>query len=71
MKCQEFTQKKFFHEANEMIIKAVHEHDIQALVELSCAIRLLYVMNFIKLNIAYTITWEIFNGIKIIKQKKY
>lgn len=69
MKCQEFTQKKFLHEAKEIFKKAVQEHDIQRLQELSCTTRLLNEMNFIKMNIAYTIIWNIFNAIEIIKQK--
>lgn len=69
MKCQEFTQKKFLHEANEIFKKAVQEHDIQRLEELSCTTRLLNEMNFIKMNIAYTIIWNVFNAIEIIKQK--
>ena len=69
MKCQEFTQKKFFHEANEIFIKAVQEHDIQRLEELSCTTRILNEMNFIKFNIAHTIIWNIFNAIEIIKKK--
>ena len=69
MKCQEFTQKKFFHEANKIFKKAVQEHDIQRLEELSCTTRLLNEMSFIKMNIAYTIIWNVFNAIEIIKQK--
>lgn len=70
MKCQEFTQKKFLHEANEVFKKAVQDRDIQALEELSLTTRVLRDMNFIKLNIAYTITWNVFNAIEIIKKEK-
>lgn len=69
MKCQEFTQKKFLHEAKEIFKKAVQEYDIQRLQELSHTTRLLNEMNFIKINIAYTIIWNIFNAIEMIKQK--
>lgn len=69
MKCQEFTQKKFFHEANNKFIKAVQENDIQALKELSCTTRILHEMNFIKFNIAHTIIWNVSNAIELIKQK--
>jgi isopentenyl diphosphate isomerase/L-lactate dehydrogenase-like FMN-dependent dehydrogenase len=70
MKCQEFTQKKFLHVANEVFKKAVQDRDIQALEELSLTTRVLRDMNFIKLNIAYTITWNVFNAIEIIKKEK-
>ena len=67
MKCEEFTQKKFFHEANNKLIKAVQENDIQALEELSCTTRILHEMSFIKFNIAYTIIRNV--AIQLIKQK--
>ena len=70
MKCQEFTQKKFFHIANEIFKEAVNSRDIQALEELSLTTRVLHDMNFIKFNIAYTITWNIFNAIELIKKEK-
>ena len=69
MKCHEFTQKKFFHEANNKFVEAVQKNDIQALKELSCTTRILHEMNFIKLNIANIITWNVFNAIELIKQK--
>ena len=69
MKCQEFTQKKYMSIVNELLKKAVCERDIQALEELSLTTRVLRDMNFIKLNNAYIITWNVFNAIELIKQK--
>ena len=71
MKCEEFTQKKFFHEANNKFIKAVQENDIQALEELSCTTRILHEMSFIKFNIANTIIWNVFNAIQTQKGAYY
>lgn len=69
MKCQEFTQKKFFHEANNKFRVAVQQRDIQELKELIRTTRILYEMNFIKINIANTIIWNAFNAIELITQK--
>ena len=68
MKCQEFTQKKYLKISNELFKEAVKNRDIQALEELSLTTRVLRDMNFIKLNIAYIITWNVFNAIELIKQ---
>lgn len=70
MKCQEFTQKKYMSIANELFKKAVQNRDIKALEELSLTTRVLRDMNFIKLNNAYIIIWNVFNAIQIIKNKE-
>ena len=69
MKCQEFTQKKYLKISNELFKEAVKNRDIQALEKLSLTTRVLRDMNFIKLNIAYIITWNVFNAIELIKAK--
>lgn len=69
MKCQEFTQKKYLNISNELFKEAVRNGDIKALEELSLTTRVLRDMNFIKLNIAYIITWNVFNAIELIKAK--
>ena len=69
MKCEEFTQKKYLRISNEIFKKAVQDRDIKALEELSLTTRVLRDMNFIKMNIAYTIIWNIFNAIVLIKAK--
>lgn len=70
MKCQEFTQKEFYKKANEIIKKAFQENDINSLELLSNTTRTLFDMNFIKMTIAFTITYNCFNLIEIIKQKE-
>jgi hypothetical protein len=70
MKCQEFTQKEFYKKANEIIKKAFQENDINSLELLSNTTRTLFDMNFIKMTIAFTITYNCFNVIEIIKQKE-
>lgn len=70
MKCQEFTQKEFYKKANEKIKKAFQENDINSLELLSNTTRTLFDMNFIKMTIAFTITYNCFNVIEIIKQKE-
>lgn len=70
MKCQEFTQKEFYKKANEIIKKAFQEKDINSLELLSNTTRTLFDMNFIKKTIAFTITYNCFNVIEIIKQKE-
>lgn len=70
MKCQEFTQKEFYKKANEIIKKGFQENDINSLELLSNTTRTLFDMNFIKMTIAFTITYNCFNVIEIIKQKE-
>lgn len=70
MKCQEFTQKEFYKKANEIIKKAFQENDINSLELLSNTTRTLFDMNFIKMTIAFTIIYNCFNLIEIIKQKE-
>lgn len=70
MKCQEFTQKEFYKKANEIIKNAFQENDINSLELLSNTTRTLFDMNFIKMTIAFTITYNCFNVIEIIKQKE-
>ena len=67
MKCQEFTQKEFYKKANEIIKKAFQENDINSLELLSNTTRTLFDM---KMTIAFTITYNCFNVIEIIKQKE-
>lgn len=69
MKCQEFTQKKYLKISNELFKEAVKNRDIKALEELSLTTRVLQDMNFIKLNIAHIIIWNVFEAIELIKQK--
>ena len=69
MKCQEFTQKKYLKISNELFKEAVKNRDIKALEELSLTTRVLRDMNFIKLNIAHIIIWNVFEAIELIKQK--
>lgn len=70
MKCQEFRQKEFYKKANEIFKKAFQENDINSLELLSNTTRTLFDMNFIKMSIAFTITYNCFNAIEIIKQKE-
>ena len=69
MKCQEFTQKKYLSISNELFKEAVKNRDIKALEELSLTTRVLRDMNFIRVNIAYVIIWNVFNAILLIKEK--
>ena len=69
MKCEEFTQKKYLKISNELLKETFKNGDIKALEELSITTRVLRDMNFIKLNIAYIITWNVFNTIELIKAK--
>lgn len=69
MKCEEFTQKKYLSISNELFKEAVKNRDIKALEELSSTTRVLRDMNFIRLNIAYIITYNVYIAKELIKQK--